>query len=160
MRKGGGRPRRRWNGANKAGGPAARTAAGSKTQAVYYRERSGKEPASAFIEKLPSEARATVRRQLLRLNGRPLAAPPLPYPWTSQIEGELREFRAHYGDTLYRFLYRQSRALIVLLHAFEKHTGSVPEADKQKARLRWDDYVARMAEKPRRRPRAAGRDAP
>jgi phage-related protein len=160
MRKKGGRPRRRSNGVNTVGGTAARTTAGPKTQAVYYRERSGKEPASAFVEKLPSEARATVRRQLLRLNGRPLAAAPLPFPWTSQIEGELREFRGHYGDTLYRFLYRQSRALIVLLHAFEKHTGPVPDADKQKARLRWDDYVTRMAEKPRRRPRAAGRDAP
>ena len=136
------------------------TPTGPKTQAVYYRMRDGTQPAKEFVAKLPAHPRATVRRQLLRLNGRPLDAPPLPFPWTSQVEGELREFRAHYGNTLYRFLYRQSRALIILLHAFEKHSGLVPEADKKVARSRWEDYVARMTEQPRRKPRAAGSDAP
>ncbi len=30
--------------------------------------------------------------------------PPLPFPWSSQLEGELRELRCHYGSELYRVL--------------------------------------------------------
>jgi phage-related protein len=86
--------------------------------------------------------------------------PPLPFPYSSQVEGELRELRCHYGNTLYRILYRRSRALFVLLHAFEKRTGAIPESEKAIARRRWDDYVARMNAVQRRPPRAAGHDVP
>ncbi len=51
--------------------------------------------------------------------------PPLPQPWTSQIDGELREFRAHYGEEHYRVLYRRSGNLVILLHLIRKTTGSV-----------------------------------
>ena len=57
-------------------------------------------------------------------------------------------------------LYQRSRNLIVLLHIFEKNTGSVSASDRQKAEKRMADFQARMDERPRGRPRAAGRDAP
>ena len=43
---------------------------------------------------------------------------------------------------------------------FRKDTGTIPEADKKIARERWDDFKARMDTEQRRRPRAAGHDAP
>lgn len=143
--------------------PAAHTtprSSGPNTQAVYYRDRRGEEPVRRFIDALGPQVRANVRRQLMRLNGRDPNAPPLPFPWTSQIEGDLREFRAHYGNTLYRVLHRRSRSLIILLHMFEKHTKAVPDAEKQIAHDRWADYEARMSAPRRVPPRAAGRDAP
>jgi len=64
------------------------------------------------------------------------------------------------STTRYRVLYRRSGNLIVLLHAFEKHTGRVPVGEQRLAARRFEDFKARMDAKPRRRPRAAGHDAP
>jgi phage-related protein len=88
-----------------------------------------------------------------------LFGPGLPFPHSSQVEGELRELRCHYGNTLYRILYRRSDNLFVLLHILEKRTGTIPDGDKQIARERWADFKRRMDESPRRPPRAAGHDA-
>jgi len=41
--------------------------------------------------------------------------PPLPFPWTSQLEGEFRELRRHFGSELYRVIYGRARNLFVLL---------------------------------------------
>jgi phage-related protein len=76
------------------------------------------------------------------------------------VEGELRELRCHYGSRLFRVLYRRSDNLFVLLHIFEKKAAKVPENDKSIAKTRWRDFRIRMNEQPRRRPRAAGHDAP
>jgi phage-related protein len=48
----------------------------------------------------------------------------------------------------------------VLLHALEKRTGALPEADIDIAKTRFDDFRARMEKQPRRLPRPAGHDAP
>jgi phage-related protein len=94
------------------------------------------------------------------LNGRAADAPPPEFPITSQIEGGLRELRVRFARTRYRVLYGRSNNLIVLLHAFEKNTGIVPARDREKAKRRMADFRARMNAEHRRRPRAAGRDAP
>jgi phage-related protein len=94
------------------------------------------------------------------LNGRDPRDPPPEFPATSQIEGELRELRVRFAKTRYRVLYQRSRNLMVLLHIFEKNTGSISARDRQKAERRMTDFRTRMDERPRRRPRAAGHDAP
>ena len=68
--------------------------------------------------------------------------------------------RIRFANTRYRVLYQRSDNLIVLLHAFEKNTGAVPNADKSLAKRRMEDFKKRMNAKPRKPPRAAGRDAP
>lgn len=57
-------------------------------------------------------------------------------------------------------LYRRSRNLIVVLHIFRKDTGKIPPREVEIAKQRWNDFKARMDDKPRRKPRAAGHDAP
>jgi phage-related protein len=94
------------------------------------------------------------------LNGRDPRDPPPEFPISSQIDGELRELRVRFARTRYRVLYQRSRNLIVLLHAFEKNTGATPASDARKAQARMVDFQARMDARPRRPPRAAGRDAP
>ncbi len=59
------------------------------------------------------------------------------------MEGELRELRCHYGNTLYHVLYRRSDNLFVLLHILEKRTGTIREADKRIARERRVDFKRR-----------------
>ncbi len=135
-----------------------------RTQAVFYRDTRGHEPVDAFLEDL-------LRTQPLavakiddaieeHLNGRDPRDPPPEFPATSQIEGELRELRVRFARTRYRVLYQRSRNLLVLLHIFEKNTGTVSAGDRRKAEARMVDFRARMDGIPRRRPRAAGRDAP
>jgi phage-related protein len=86
--------------------------------------------------------------------------PHLPFPHSSQVEGELRELRCHYGRQLYRILYRRSDQLVVLLHIFAKRSAKIDRRDIRTAQDRGEDFKARMEARPRTPPRAAGRDAP
>jgi phage-related protein len=135
-----------------------------RTQAVFYRDKRGKEPVDDFLEELlkiqPLAAAKIDDAIEEHLNGRDPRDPPPEFPATSQIARELRELRVRFARTRYRVLYQRSRNLIVLLHAFEKNTGAVPTRDRQKAEKRMADFQTRMNERPRQRPRAAGHDAP
>ena len=133
---------------------------GKNFQAVYYRAADGAEPVLDFIAGLDAKRRAALSRQLGRLNELSDAVPHLPFPHSSQVDGELRELRCHMGSEHYRVLYRRSERLIVLLHAFPKTTGKLPASEIKIAQKRWGDFKARMGARPRRPPRAAGRDAP
>lgn len=132
----------------------------SRMQAVYYRTADGREPVSEFIDGLPEAQQVAIADDVEMLNRLRPQDGPLPFPRSSQVEGELRELRCHYGRELYRILYRRSGNLFVLLHAFRKSTQSVPQADTRIAEDRWIDFKNRMDCRPRKPPRAAGRDAP
>lgn len=129
-------------------------------QAVYYRAPDGTQPVDALIERLDVKRQVALDNQIERLNMLTPEAPHLPFPHSSQVRGELRELRCHYGRELYRVLYRRSRNLIILLHVFRKDTGAIPEREVRIARDRWDDFTRRMNTTRRIPPRAAGRDAP
>jgi phage-related protein len=131
-----------------------------RTQAVYYRAPDGSEPADDFVAGLDERKQPTIDLQIDRLNDQPTTAPPPPFPHSSQVRGQLRELRCHYGSELYRVLYRRSGNLIVLLHMLRKDTAAIPEADIVIAEARWEDFKRRMDAPRRRPPRAAGHDAP
>ena len=121
----------------------------------------GNQPVDQFIETLTHvEAQVAVDFQVGRLRMLRATDPPLPFPYSSQVDGELRELRCHYGSDLYRILYRRSQNLFVLLHAIHKNTGRIPQADINIAHARWADFQQRMNTVPRVPPRAIGRDAP
>lgn len=132
----------------------------SNLQAVYYRAGDGAEPVRDFIDDLDAKRRAALLRQLDRLNDLSDAMPHLPFPHSSQVDGELRELRCHMGSEHYRVLYRRSERLVVLLHMFRKTTGKLPPAEIKIAQKRWEDFKVRMDARPRKPPRAAGHDAP
>lgn len=128
--------------------------------AVYYRAPDSSEPVRHFLDELDDEVAATLALQIDRLNMLSDEMPYLPFPHSSQVDGELRELRCHYGRQLYRVLYRRSDRLLVLLHIFAKRTAKIPAAETTTAKDRWEDFKARMDADPRRPPRAAGHDAP
>jgi phage-related protein len=129
-------------------------------QAVYYRDSDGVEPVNDFIDALAPERQEELDFKIGLLNRLTSTDPPLPYPHSSQVDGQLRELRCHYGRDLYRIFYQRSGNLFVLLHAIEKRTGALPAADIELAKTRFEDFKKRMNVQPRRRPRAAGHDAP
>ena len=98
----------------------------AKTTAVYYRAPDGSEPVSDFIESLTLRRQVAIDNQIDRLNDLDPAAPPLPFPHSSRVEGELRELPCHYGSEQYRILYRRSRNLFALLHAFRRPRRRCP----------------------------------
>ena len=124
----------------------------ARMRAVFYRDVDGKEPVRDFLNTLPATARASVLLQTDRLNTLGDNDPPLPFPHSSQVAGELRELRCHHGRRLFRILYRRSETLFVLLQVFEKTTSALPEAEQALAQLRWEDFQRRMNEVPRRPP--------
>lgn len=128
--------------------------------AVYYRTPDGNEPVRTFLDDLDDEAHAAIAQQIDRLNMLSDEMPHLPFPHSSQVDGELRELRCHYGRQLYRVLYRRSNNLIVLLNIFPKRTAKIPASEITVAQQRWVDFKERMNTRPRTPPRAAGRDAP
>lgn len=131
------------------------------TQAVYYRQPDGRQPVDEFLDAISDpRCQALLDLQIDRLNGLPAAAPPLPFPHSSQVDGPLRELRCHCGKALYRILYRRSGNLFVLLHAFRKASAKVAPQEIEIADARWADFEARMNAPRRTPPRAAGRDAP
>jgi phage-related protein len=108
----------------------------------FYKAADGLLPVRDWLDRVPDEVRGKVlaRTDMLRSGG-----PTLDYPYTSQIEGKLREVRLRMGKTRYRVLYffdEQRRA--VLLHGFTKSTASVEEADKKIGRTRMADHEARQ----------------
>lgn len=129
-------------------------------QAVYFRDAHGSEPVNDFIDRLPPERQEELDYTISLLNRLGPNDPPLPFPYSSQVDGQLRELRCHYGRDLYRVLYRRSRNLFVLLHAIEKRSKAIPQADIDLAKTRWNDFEQRMNAARRRPPRPAGRDAP
>ncbi len=133
----------------------------AQMQAVNYRAADGSEPVDDFIEGLrvpPNRPRSTIRSTDSTWSG--ITTRHFRFLWSSQVEGEFRELRCHYGSELYRVIYRRSRNLFVLLHMFRKDTGQILEGDKAITRERWADFKARMDAERRLPPRAAGRDAP
>lgn len=128
--------------------------------AVYYRAPDGTEPVRDFLDALSDEVAASLALQIERLNMLSDDLPHLPFPHSSQVDGELRELRCHHGRQLFRVLYRRSGSLLVLLHVFSKRTAKIPASEIKIADERWDDFKKRMDANPRRPPRAAGHDAP
>jgi hypothetical protein len=66
----------------------------SHLQAVYYREPNGAEPVREFVEALDDEEQAVIDNQIDRLNLLSDQMPHLPFPHSSQIDGELVSFGA------------------------------------------------------------------
>jgi phage-related protein len=90
---------------------------------VYYRAIDASEPVNEAIDKLPAKVQVVIDNQIARLG---LFGPELGYPYTSQIDGELRELRCHFGDDLFRILYQRSRNLFVLLSSRSERRPSRP----------------------------------
>ncbi|HEX9506543.1 MAG TPA: type II toxin-antitoxin system RelE/ParE family toxin [Acidimicrobiia bacterium] len=113
-------------------------------QAVYYRDSDGVEPVNDFIDALPPERQEELDFKIGLLNRLTSTDPPLPFPHSSQVDGQLRELRCHYGRDLYRILYQRSGNLFVLVHAIEKRTGALPVGDIELAAARFADLRKRI----------------
>ena len=105
----------------------------------FYEDDNGC-PVRQFLDACEERRRAKLLAivQLLAEQG-----PTLPFPYSSQVRGRIRELRTHDGNEHYRVLYFGTPERgFVLLHAFVKRTSKTPlrDIDQAEARmLRWLD---------------------
>ncbi|HEV2738760.1 MAG TPA: type II toxin-antitoxin system RelE/ParE family toxin [Candidatus Elarobacter sp.] len=128
--------------------------------AKLYRAPDGSQPVDDFIEDLSAEIQVIVDTQIARINLLDEVHNQLAFPHSSQVKGSLRELRCHYGNTLYRILYRQSGHFVILLHMIRKNTDAIPSADIAIAVPALGQFPSEVNMVPARPPRAAGKDAP
>lgn len=95
-------------------------------------------PVREFLEILERGKRAKLLALIRLLEEQ---GPTLPFPYSSQVRGKLRELRTRYADEHYRVLYfGTSQRRFILLHAFSKRTEKTPERDIAIAQRRMASY--------------------
>lgn len=98
-----------------------------------------------FLRTLPvgARAKAVAVVRLLQEQG-----PTLPFPYSSQVRGRLRELRTRAGRERIRILYlADSQRDFVLLHGLLKRSAALPEADIRLAEQRMTLHLRRLGER-------------
>lgn len=111
-------------------------------QIEFYERDDGGSPVEDFLNELdrPPRAKVLALIQLLAEQG-----PALPFPYSSQVRGRVRELRTQYGRENLRILYfGASTREWVLLHGFTKGTPKTPERDIRIAAARMTEYLGRQ----------------
>jgi phage-related protein len=111
-------------------------------QIQFYERDDGGCPVEEFLNELdrPPRAKVLALIQLLAEQG-----PTLPFPYSSQVRGRIRELRTQYGRENLRVLYFGASAREwVLLHGFTKRTPKTPERDIAIAEARMIEYIERQ----------------
>lgn len=115
----------------------------------FYEEQEGAAPVKTFLDGLSPERRAKALAviQELRQHG-----PTLPFPYSSQVEGKLRELRTQYGKEKIRILYfADAKRMFILLHGLIKNTEKLEKSDIGVGIDNMNTHIARSAEKERAR---------
>lgn len=116
-------------------------------QVDFYEDSDGSAPVEDFLNSLPQPARAKGMAiiKLLEEQGATL-----PFPYSSQVRGHLRELRTHYGREHIRILYYGDvKRVFILLHGLIKRTQKLDEGEIRIAEHRMQEHDAG----PRRRKR-------
>jgi hypothetical protein len=108
----------------------------------FYEEPDGSAPVESFLDGLPKQQRAKALALVKLLEDQGTG---LPFPYSSQVRGRLRELRTRFGKTRLRILYfADSRRIFMLLHGIVKATEKLPESDIQTAEQRMAAHAQRL----------------
>jgi len=108
----------------------------------FFVEDRGRAPVEEFLAGLPlhHRARALAIVKMLEQEG-----PNLPFPYSSQVRGRLRELRTQHGKDKLRLLYfGDARRAFILLHGIVKRTARLPEKDIRVAEVRMQIHNHRL----------------
>ena len=93
----------------------------------FYEEEDGSAPVEKFLAQLPREHRGKALAIVKLLEE---AGPILPFPYSSQVRGKIRELRTQHGKDRIRILYfADKQRRFILLHAFLKRAEKLSEHD-------------------------------
>ena len=93
----------------------------------FYQNQNEQKPVRDFLLSLRPKSRGKVLQGIQILSEFGID---LPFPYSSQVEGQLRELRVRHGKNQYRILYYGDvNRVFVLLHAFEKRSQKLPQRE-------------------------------
>ncbi len=108
----------------------------------FYEETDGSAPVESFLDGLPKQQRAKALALISLLEQQGTG---LPFPYSSQVRGRLRELRTRFGKTRLRILYfADPRRIFVLLHGIVKPTEKLPESEIATAEERMAAHTDRL----------------
>src|SRR5712692_7317779 len=108
----------------------------------FFVDVHGQAPVEEFLGSLPVQhkAKALALIKMLEQEG-----PNLPFPYSSQVQGKLRELRTQQGKDKLRILYfGDARRVFVLLHGIVKRSAQLPEEDIRMAESRMEQHARRL----------------
>ena len=111
----------------------------------FYEDADGNAPVEGFLDGLPKKQRAKLLGLIGKLKEH---GPTLPFPYSSQVEGKVRELRTRLGTTRLRILYfGDANQEFKLLHGVVKGTEKLEKSDIEKAQDRMGDHNQRLVKK-------------
>ena len=104
-------------------------------------------PWKSYLTNLPVQHRAKMLALIKMLEQE---GPNLPFPYSSQVRGKLRELRTQQGKDKLRILYfGDARKVFVLLHGIVKRSAQLPEEGIRIAEARMELHGRRLEGKKR-----------
>ena len=108
---------------------------------IFYETADGKIPAKEFLLTLDYDLRVKMIRtlEMLQKNG-----PELRYPYSEELEDEIFELRAIFGNDIARLLFFYDEHKVVLLtNGFIKKTQKTPPSEIERAIRYRKEYFSR-----------------
>src|SRR6266702_6518152 len=108
----------------------------------FFADERGGAPVEEYLTSLPVQHRAKLLALVKMLEQE---GPNLPFPYSSQVRGKLRELRTQQGKDKLRILYfGDARRVLVFLHRIVKRSAQLPEEDMRIAEARMELHGRRM----------------
>lgn len=98
-----------------------------------------------FLDGLPSKHRAKLLGLIAKLKEHGTT---LPFPYSSQVDGKLRELRTRFGKTRLRILYfGDANQEFTLLHGVVKDSEKLEKSDIETAKKNMADHAQKLVRK-------------
>lgn len=108
----------------------------------FYEEDDGSAPVEGFLDGLPKKHKAKALAIVRLLEEQGVS---LPFPYSSQVRGRMRELRTQQAKDKIRVLYfGDSRRRFILVHGIIKRTAKLSEADIRVAEERMQRHEERL----------------
>src|SRR5882762_7077568 len=104
----------------------------------FYEDADGNAPVEIFLNGLPKKHRAKLLGLIAKLKEH---GPTLPFPYSSQVDGRVRELRTRFGKTRLRVLYfGDTNQEFILLHGVIKDTDKLEKSEIEAAKSNMADH--------------------
>jgi hypothetical protein len=108
----------------------------------FFVDERGDAPVEEYLAGLPVQHRAKLLALIKMLEQE---GPNLPFPYSSQVRGKLRELRTQQGKDKLRVLYfGDAKRVFILLHGIVKRSAQLPEEDIRIAETRMALHARRV----------------
>ena len=108
----------------------------------FFVDAPGDAPVEKYLAGLPMQHRAKLLALIKMLEEE---GPNLPFPYSSQVRGRLRELRTQQGKDKLRILYfGDAKRVFILLHGIVKRSAQLPEEDIRIAEQRMELHARRL----------------